>query len=59
MIKLTDENKQLHELALKGLKYAFQFTLSDDSTRTKLLRKIKSIKKELEDWGETHFNRAT
>jgi len=45
MITLTDENKELHELALKGLKYALRMCLSDDSSKSNLFRKIKAIKK--------------
>ena len=56
---LTDENKQLHELALKGLKYAFQVSLSNDSSRSQLLWKMKTIKNKLDNWGEEHFNWAT
>jgi len=59
MILMTDENKELHELALKGLKYALKMELSDGWTWSNYLMKVKNIKNTLNKWDETHFNRAT
>jgi len=38
---MTDENKELHELALKGLKYVIQMEFKDSDSKSRCFIKIK------------------